>query len=410
MSWLDKIKTSFKITTGDGQSYTPNWMNAVKSVEYNVSEFEFSNISGTLVKRGQPKGTRYNIQIWFQGDDHLDTSEAFEASSADPRYWTISHPMYGRLIVQPVSLEFDNSKYNTTEIRGVVVETITEDFPAASDLPEEQIQTDVAETNAAIASATSQEITAYGIEASSITKQRTFIETMNANANQIISQVDDFDEYYEAYNEALAKVETIASEPAAAMQAAQELISAPASFTSSVRSRISILGNTYTSLASSLTSPLLMDKVLFEANGGTVMSAICLSASTPQESDYYNRAEVLEVVELILSYWDAYLEELDFLQSENGGSPTSYVPSAEAMTDLSQLINYTLGNLFNIALNARQERTLVLEKDSNWVVLAHRLYGIGADDSEITNLIEQNGAGLSEMLQVKKNRVIKYYI
>lgn len=46
MSWIDKIKTELIITCGDGKQYKPQWINAVKTKDYNVAEFEFPEVSG----------------------------------------------------------------------------------------------------------------------------------------------------------------------------------------------------------------------------------------------------------------------------------------------------------------------------------------------------------------------------
>jgi ABC-type Na+ transport system ATPase subunit NatA len=54
--------------------------------------------------------------------------------------------------------------------------------------------------------------------------------------------------------------------------------------------------------------------------------------------------------------------------------------------------------------------SIVLEYDSNWIVLAHRFYGLQSDDSTLTKLIHENGAGLTTMLKVPKNSLIKYYV
>lgn len=409
MSWLDKIQTQLTITTGDGRTYTPQWMNAAKAVEYNTAEFEFVGVRGTLVKRGQERGARYSIQIYFTGETHLDTAEAFRESASDPRSWTVEHPFYGQLTVQPISLEFDNTRYNTTEIRGTIVETITEDFPAASVVPEDEIAEQAVATNALIAASVEQDVEREGIPSLSIVRQRALVEKVNADTAQIISDADDTDSYYNSYNEALSAVNNIAAEPLEAMQKTQTLISAPAYFAASVRSRITILASTLNSIITPTYTPNVIDKRLIEANGGTVITSMCLSAATPEADDYRNRDAVIAIVELLLGYYNSYVTYLDSLQTDNGGSPTSYIPDADGMTELSLLVNYTLGNLFNLAIDARQERTLVVEYDTNWVVLAHRLYGLQPDDSTITELMEQNNAGINDMLQVRKNRKIRYY-
>ena len=115
-------------------------------------------------------------------------------------------------------------------------------------------------------------------------------------------------------------------------------------------------------------------------------------------------------MDVLLAANTTYIQTLEGIQSENGGSVDSFIPDANALQQLNALLNYTVANLFVIAMDAKQERSIILEEDSNWIVLAHRFYGLKQDDSTIEELIKNNNAGLNEMLQVRKNRKIVYYV
>ena len=90
MSWVEKVKRVFAITTGDGKRFEFDaWMNPTKELPFNVSPFDYVNVPGTDVTRKKPKGRIFNIEVYLQGEDNLDKSEAFEASAKDSRYWTV---------------------------------------------------------------------------------------------------------------------------------------------------------------------------------------------------------------------------------------------------------------------------------------------------------------------------------
>ena len=129
MSWVTKIKTDFIITTGDNAVYRPDWLNAEKEFEYNLTEFNFPDTAGSFIDRREVKGTRYALTIIFQGEDNLDISSDFKASADNRKAWIIEHPLYGRLRVQPSSLKFDDTKINATTITGVVIETNEDAVP-----------------------------------------------------------------------------------------------------------------------------------------------------------------------------------------------------------------------------------------------------------------------------------------
>ena len=408
MSWIEQIKKDLIIQTGDGKEYRPHWMNASKSVEYNVAEFDFPNIEGTLVNRGTPRGSKYNIEFYFQGDNHLSDSRTFETSAKDKRAWTISHPFYGRIIVHPTSLTFDNTQLNVSKITGTIIETITEDFPNTTVAPVDKIDEDVTAVNETLS-------TAFENEAKDITASE--INQLQANNNQLydkgkgIADSEFAEDYFNAFNTANAEIATATSEPLAAARAIQAVIVAPARFATSVRNRLMVMSNQFDALHDTVSTALTKNlKSIFQNNGGSLISGMALAASTPQSDDYGNSNDVLTVIQTILGAYDDYLTDLDELQSDNGGNPDSFIPDANSIIQLNNLINFTVANLFNIAVNARQERSIYVEEDTNIIILAHRFYGLVADDNTINEILRTNNLGLNGILQVRKGTLIKYYI
>ena len=76
---------------------------------------------------------------------------------------------------------------------------------------------------------------------------------------------------------------------------------------------------------------------------------------------------------------------------------------------LIDLITYTGQALFIISFDARQERSVILEKDSNLIVLTHRFLGLASDEN-LQTFKRINKIGLSETYRIKKGRLITYYI
>ena len=66
MSWTEKLKKGLEITTGDGKKFFPLYLLDPKTTNFNVAEFEFPNIEGTLVKRSLVKGTRHKLTFFFK--------------------------------------------------------------------------------------------------------------------------------------------------------------------------------------------------------------------------------------------------------------------------------------------------------------------------------------------------------
>ena len=408
MSWLDKIPDNIIIRTGDRREYQPQWLNAKKSVEYNVTEFNFPGLAGTLVKRQLPRGARYSLELFFQGEDHLDLREAFETSAADPRDWTIIHPFYGSMVVQPLGFEFDNSGYNVSKVTGTVVETITEDAPKTEEYPPDKIVADKSNLDAVFAESF----------AADVQPDTNDINNMSANnqnlyklgSKRILTTVDS-QEYFDLFNKAEAAVINATADPLAAISALQTAITYPSKFADSVTNRLTTLFDQFSLLRTSLATIISpSSKKIYENNAAAIISSMSQAAATPQDGDYENRDDVYNTIELVLSAYNTYLADLDTLQTDNGGNTESFIPDSSSIMGLSQLVNYTLSNLFNIAIDSKQERAIFVEDDTNVILLAHRFYGLDATDSTIDTIVQNNNIGLNEVLHIRKGRRIIYYV
>lgn len=407
MSWLSRVNNEMVITTGDGKQYTPNWMNASLSTEYNVARFEFPEVRGTLVQRGKPRGASYRMELIFQGDDHLDVAEAFRVSAEDNRPWAISHPLYGDVIVQPLGLDFDNTRFNITEIKGIVVETITKDEPKITVDPSDKIIDDKANTDEAFAQAFVVDVPNVNTEvATDLTNQ---VSTIYGRASGNILNTVDAESYFNLFNEANTAILNVTSNPLAAIRAIQAFVSYPSQFQDIVKNRMDLLVSQFQSLVDSvdvLTSPA--EKKTYETNAGATVSAMVLASIT--NAEYDSGTDVLAILDALLAAYDQYILDLDGMQTDNGGEPDSYMPNPTSLDALNALVSFGMSNLFNIALDSKQERSILVEEDTTVILLAHRLYGLLEDDSTIDKLISTNRLSLTDLLIVRKGTRIRYYV
>jgi hypothetical protein len=406
MSWIENAAQEIIITCGDGKQYRPKWRRPSRELAYQVSEFEFPGVRGTLVERRLPRGRRFPVELYFDGENHVVTARNFETSANDPRAWNIEHPYFGRILVQPVSLTLDDSNLNVTKITGTLLETIGTKYPATNTVPKDKITTDAINTNANIADAYANNTTPTPADVNQMGQQ--VAESYSGGTSILTTPFAE--DYFNAFQTAQGKITNATAQPLAAIRAIQALIMAPALFAATVQARVNVLNNELNGLLNNLTGITLNQKRLFEANGGTIITALMITAANPAANDYANRNSVLAIVDQLVLAYNNYLTAINNLQTPNGGSPLSYIPNATAIASLADLLNYTLANLFDIAAGAKQQRTFTLEDDSNWILLTHRLYGIDNANSNIPLLIAQNDAGLLEMLRVRKGRLVTYYI
>jgi hypothetical protein len=413
-SWIDRIKNGILIRTGDGKEYSPSYLNATKQVEYNVADFEFANVSGTLVKRRTPKGNRYALELFFQGDNHLDISDAFDTSARDTRPWLITHPKYGRIQVQPSALNFDNSRENVTKITGTVVETIGGSFPTAQVNIEDKIK-----LQSITAKQTLATNYANNVQPSVADLDNMAVDVAQAeSAGKKIYLQDVAADYFNAIANAQSAINNLSnaannyvSNVEAQLATVQAALNAPAELAVSVQTRLTYFKSQLNYLARNIANTVLdTEKNYYQLFAGTFLTGMAYATSIPISTDYALRNDVYSTIDDVLTYYNAYIANISTLQSPTGGQPNSYIPDAASLQALDELINLTLANLFSVANNGKQQRSIILEADSNWIILAHRFYGLDANDSNITNLISQNGAGLNELLRVEKGRTVVYYV
>lgn len=416
MSWIEQIENRLIIITGDGKEYTPQWLNAKRSVDFNATIFNFPKVEGSLVDRRLPRGMKYGLELYFQGENHLDTGEAFRISANDKRYWILKHPFYGDLNVQPLSLAFDNSEYNVTKITGIVIETLIDVNPKTVIIAEDKIEED-AETVEGI----TEENFGNNVTLSSqdLNNLEAASEEFYVNAKDDIINDEDGQNFFNTLNSATAEINNVASDASAKIRSVKTVIQAPALFKQNIESRLSMLKSDFDSLQNIIsgTAENILNlpnstRNTYETLGGTVVASMCVTTVTPFDSeDYSSRVKISNTIQLIIDTYNTYISSLDVIQIGNGSDLDDFIANSASISAINDLVNFTVSSLFTIAFDAKQERFLTLETDTNFINLSHRLYGLKSDDSTIDELLRNNPQlGLSSLLNIKKNTEIIYYI
>lgn len=419
-SWLDKVQTDYVIVTGDGVSYTPQYFIASvnRSKDYNVSKYEFVGISGSFVDRRLPMGIEYDIEILFQGANNLDNAQAFYLSADNRKAWMVTHPQYGTLYVQPMGLKQNNGEYNLTRITGTIIETLHKKAVSAPvTAPADKITADAATTNTALATTYANNVPdVKTIDLKSITAS---VNAWFAKIKNSITNAVDYQAYINDYNAVNTLVNNTVFDSLTLIGTVQAMISAPATFADTVVNRIGMLQAQLDETGAALAVALLDtvnvltpgQKKLYENNGGSFIAALCVASVTNiTTSDYNSRADVTAIIQILIAEYNSYLKNLDACQTLNGAEPNSYIPNPDALIELDSLLNFTLGNLFDIANSAKQQRTYMLTQDSNIILLANKLLVLVDDDSTIDNLIQWNNICGYQLFQIKKGTEIIYYV
>jgi hypothetical protein len=416
MSWIDDIEgIEMIITTGNGVGYTVQYFTSTiaRGMDFNVSEFQFINKKGTLVKRGEPRGKRYDIQFMFVGDDCVTRSKKFAKDAEDRDAWTIIHPYYGGLVVQPISLTFDDTVLNVSKVTGTIVETNEEGISAPKLI---NVANSATSVNTSIAGGTVTaipELSTSNITTLS-TNNTTLYDTIKGKLNSLQENLDRFNV---AYNNAMAFLNPLIYSVLDIATSTQSLLMAPAYFIASVNNRVlmfkdmlSMLDDMVEGILAMYNIPTKSSKALYELYGSTAIAGLCVSATTEVGEAYTYRPDVVAMIDTIVTEYNRYIANLDTLQSSYGGELDSYIPNADSIGALTRLVHSAITQLLIIANNAKQERVIFVTEPTNPIVLTWELYGMSLDDSTLDLFIKSNNIGKYELIDIPVGRRIIYYI
>jgi len=400
MSWLTRLKeTELIIITGDGKTYKPLWKNSIKNIRFNTEGFDFIGIQGTYVERKEMQGKQYPILLYFQGEDCIDQSNAFELSAQDKRPWKISHPFYGEISVQPLNLTIDNSQYNVSKITGVVWETISQKYPSDEINAIKEIEFKKSELDEETEAVFVDEIETPSPE--TIDPANDSVLNTGSRYNVLIQSDSDAALLKDKIRTASSAAQGLISDASRYISQAIDLINFPFLIKQNVNQKVDQMLNVFNDFASIfLGSETTEEKqILYESQSTTLLTELSKNLINTDIEEFGNRSSVVLIIESLFNAYNTFLTNLDDL---------SYDQNKELSLKLDYIINFTLGSLSDVAFNSKQERTHILEKDNNIINLAHRFYGPGDDNIDL--FISQNDIALKEYLILKKGRKIVYYV
>lgn len=410
MSWLEKIQYDLIVKTGDGTEFRPDWTVASKSRSFNTAAFNFPRKEGTKIDRFQPQGLKYDIEWIFQGEDHLDAAEEFDQASKDPRPWTVRHPKYGSLLVQPLDLSYDDSAHNVTVISGTIAETISDQGPDTSVQPVALIESEKSSLDAAAV----EDFKANANPNPSLEDVEDLSSQIEAHFAEVEGKIKDatkFSQVKQTFEEATRLAKGAIEAPGAAMDGLQRMVNTPARLSQSVKSKMDILQQSFNKVRDRFNSkddPSSSEKVNYEFGQVANISAQCLASVKSEPGDYQSRRDVFAVTDQILANADLLKSDLNAAQDDNTYSNSNYVPSHSVQRGLSETLSKTLAKLSSIALNTQQERFVQLKQGDSPINLAHKYYGIS--DESLERFLDTNRVGMEEFFWLPEGRYILFYV
>lgn len=389
MSWKDNIENiEFTIVTGDNEIFKPLYASSNQDLEFNVSEFNFIELEGTLVTRKKVKSQKIPLNITFQGDDHIDIAEKFLQSSKDPRYWTVTHPIIGEVYGHPASISKVNDDLNTVVFSIDFWETIKPgEVTSAKVYPLELIESKNFEL----------------IEFGSLNLILDLKPELKSLVGKIQSRYDtlidatNVDQFKGLLSDAMKGIDNLLKEPQKAIRNIIKLIQFPAYIEGILKNRVKLIQ----AILNDIKEIFPDNNLNYSIFGGAVVSGIAQIILKPSENDFITRNDVKAQFNNLADVYDNFLNDID-----NNNFQQDF---QEAIT-LNEIIINTLYYLYDVSFDAKQERYDIVESDTNLILLTHKYMGLDKEDKNLNTFREINGIKNKNLFIVKKGRKITYLV
>lgn len=410
MSWIDNIENiKYSIKTGDGKIFYPLWRDSVKNREFNVTGFDFIDVPGTLYERKQPRGANYSLSFWFTGEDFISIMAEFEISANDRRPWIVTHPIYGTINGQPTSIG-RSDVLNAVEVTVDFWESIDVDYPNTRfDVQDNTL----VKKNAVMDSAAQSYSNKPVFETEDIPKTKERNTQISSSFDKVITENPLLaDDYYTEYQYTIAaatySADNLLNNSFETIRQAQGLVNLPARMETTVTTRLDAFNQAYYKIKGIFNT--VADKVGFESNAAGIIANYSEASVNPADSDYQTVKDVQKASDTLFDMYLDYLETLDNASVGIYDVGNTFQPDALLQTQLYDLVIYTIANLYQLAFEARQERIVYAEKDTNLILLVHRYIGLDANDENMEQFCTINNIKLKERFRIKKGRQIRYYL
>lgn len=409
MSWQDSLaNVTFQIVTGDGQVWTPDLPQKYQTQkEFEAADFNFIDQPGSLIVRKQPKGRKFPLVFVFQGADCIDQANNFDLAANDNRAWTVTHPFYGTIVGQPTSILRKDDGYNASEITVEFWETISSSFPTQSISIPDGIQSDV---NALATISPVDYATKVILKPADINTITTLADQINGQITKVLT-ASDYTDYTTAVNQMMFAIAGMILAPTDGVEAIHQVLLQPAKFALAVQDRVSLLATVFNSILQVVTdNPTPNNSLLFESMGGVCISSMALAAVNPQDGDLVTRNSIQQIASTITATYQTYLAELDALYINNPNPAIAYSAAQGTQDALQDVYVNVQTGLATLAFSAAQERQVILDQDSNLIVLTHRYMGLDANDINLATFRTINNIKNKSLFLIKKGTLITYYV
>lgn len=417
--WQSRIKPA-AYTPKSGTRILFTYEDVSREFEKRTEAFEFPKVDGAYVQDNGAGPRAYPLRCIFWGKDCDRIATAFEAALLERGQGRLEHPMYGPVDVVPdgrITRRDDLvTAANQTIVEVTFLSTIGAVYPSAKGSPKNEINDALGDfdvqaaqqfnNSTSLQSAITKANAVSTIKAL-LNKVRAALATVSAATSTVNAE---FKAGVDAVNDGM---DVLIGEPLLLAQQIAGLIRAPAEALIGIESRLdsysrlldSIIGSSVGSGQQDST-PLnsIHQRVSNDFHSADLfaLSAIGGSAASVLSTQFSTKPQALDAAQSILTQFSTAVAWRD---GRFGG--LAQVDTGEAYQAMQQVVALVAGYLIEVSFSLVPERRMVTNRPRTIIDLAFELYG--SIDDKLDFLIDSNDLTGSEILEVPRGRLIKYY-
>jgi hypothetical protein len=426
--WRARLQSEIVLLSPNGNEFTAKWEGDERNKTKKLGIFSYPLIAGNIIQDLDVDSTHYKMSIFFDGKDCDIVSSSFFKAAGERGCWTITHPTYGFLELQLISIKELNAPVASGGIVAVETEWIepidestlmtaaeiaaaadasiddlnvsaAEQFAASLDVSTQALQESVSTVVNGVTSLTDAALGPLVVTVDALSSainiiQNGITDTLNASALDVFSLAGQMQQLIQLPS--LANADLHAKQDAYS-KLTDDLISGlpGASEHKSVKNKNSILV-----FELSLSSVLAVNAKIATMGGEGQSGAVTRTETV--DAAISVSAALNEITESLDESQKNYKDEL--FQSQYFSQQKSFQDAAH-LTALA--VQYLLLSVFNL----KTERRFILSRARSPLEIASAEYrGLGAADANYDLFLESNNLQGDEIYLLPAGREVIIYV
>lgn len=421
MTWKDRLLPNITLTSPEENIFVALWRGNDRTLEKKVGLFDFPLVNGTAGQDLGVRGTKYPLNIIFDGPDNDKEAERFWNACSESGRWKVEHPTKGILeemqllnvteAVQPVT------SGNVTEYNLDFIQLIREEV----ELTSAQLAA-LADSQAAAAnekSATQVDKNIKQDKASFIESAKNTVKDIQKSVNKILgpifSTITEINRQVNSIQQGInTAMDLVLLTPLRLAGQIQALMQTPGLVLGSIQSRL----DAYSKLTDEIFG-MGSDKKTPDGKNVAAIQELALSAilvSTAQVvfiNDLSRKEEAVSAIETISKIFNDVTNYLDSRQENFSANTveTQYFSQTDAFSELLLLLSQAQAFLLLSLFNLQTEKRFILKEGKSAIRVCIEEYGeLGENDIFFEIFIATNQLKGNDIIYLKEGTEVVVYV